>query len=85
MTQVTQSSKLVVVVNESGEIVAATWPGVRTEGAPLQTGILLLEGQAAHEVELPEELYRTPQLALSDYRLRIDDQGRAAVEKVTGT
>ncbi|GGS93009.1 hypothetical protein [Streptomyces violaceus] len=84
MTQVPQSSKLVVVVNESGEIVAATWPGVRTEGAPLQTGMLLSEGQAAHEVELPEELYRTPQADLSGYRLRIDDQGRAAVKKDRG-
>ncbi|WP_369254417.1 hypothetical protein [Streptomyces sp. R35] len=84
MERVLRTSKLLVVADESGNIVSAAWPGVQSEGAPPQTGVVLSEGRVAHEVDLPDELYEAARPDLSGYRLRIDAGGSAAIERSPG-
>ncbi|WP_369153321.1 hypothetical protein [Streptomyces sp. R17] len=83
MQQVPRSSKLLLVVDASGDLVTAAWPGVESEGAPSQTGVLLAEGQIAHEVDVPDELYQAARPDLSKYRVRVDDGGYAFLERIS--
>jgi hypothetical protein len=76
MNELTRSTKLVVIVDQSGSIRSAMWPGIHTEGAPTQTGIDVPAGQVAHEVEVPRELYEAARPDLSNYILQIAN-GRA--------
>lgn len=71
MTEMVRKNKLIVVADESGNIRMAMWPGTQTEGAPSQMGIGLSNGQVAHEVDVPDELYQSARPDLSGYSLRI--------------
>jgi len=70
-----RTTKLLLVTDESGNILSASWPGVQSEGAPTQGGVRLAEGQVAHEVDVPDELYQAARPDLSGYRVRIDEGG----------
>jgi hypothetical protein len=79
MEIVERTSKLLVVVDKSGEIVAALWPGLQSADAPPQTGVALSEGQVAHEVDLPSEFYQEALPDIAAYRLDVDEYGNAAL------
>jgi hypothetical protein len=68
-----RTTKLLLVADESGNVLSATWPGVESEGAPTQVGVRLSEGQVAHEVDVPDELYESARPDLSGYRVRVDE------------
>jgi hypothetical protein len=70
-----RTTKLLLVTDESGKILSASWPGVQSEGAPTQVGVRLSEGQVANEVDVPDELYQAARPDLSGYRVRIDEGG----------
>lgn len=74
-----RTTKLLVVTDESGKILSALWPGVASEGAPTETGISLEEGQSAHEVDVPPELYGSSRPDLGRYRMRVETDGRAVL------
>jgi hypothetical protein len=85
MNDLQRTSKLLVVADQSGNILSALWPGVQSEGAPSETGISLPDDQVAHEVEVPEELYRAARPELAGYYLRIDERGAARLQKDYGS
>jgi hypothetical protein len=64
------AKKMIVVVDQAGNIRKAVWDSERTAGAPTQAGIVLKDGELWHEVDVPEELYRKDRPALSEYYLQ---------------
>lgn len=72
MKQVARTSKLIVVTNEVGDIRVGMWPGQQSEGAPSGVGLLLEDDQVAHEVDVPDELYRLAHPDLGSYYLRLE-------------
>jgi hypothetical protein len=67
-------NKLLVVVDNSGEIVAASWPTPDTPGAPTAWGVSLSDGEQAHEVEVPAEEYGSLGLDLSTFSVYVEDE-----------
>jgi hypothetical protein len=74
-----RKTKMLVVADESGTILTALWPGVESEGAPTSVGLRLSADQAAHEVDVPEEVYEAARPDLSGYRIRADEGGPALI------
>jgi hypothetical protein len=70
MKDVSLSKKLIVVADESGRIVSAMWPGIRSDGAPTETGFMVPDNYTSHEVAVPQELYDAARPDLSSYALR---------------
>jgi hypothetical protein len=70
-----RTTKLLLVTDGSGNILSATWPGVWSEGGPTEVGVRLAEGQVAHEVDVPDELYQSARPDLSGYRVRVEEGG----------
>ena len=68
------TDKLVVVADESGNVLSAAWPGGDSEGAPTESGLRLSDDQTAHEVDVPDELYELAQPDLSRFRLQTDPE-----------
>ncbi|MEU4704270.1 hypothetical protein [Nonomuraea dietziae] len=83
MKQKQRTSKMLVVADESGRIISAAFPGVQSDGAPTETGLILAGVQVAHEVEVPEELKGDDRPDLSIYRLRLDGD-HATLERTSG-
>jgi hypothetical protein len=81
MEDTRRTTKLIVVADESGNILSALWPGVQSEGAPTETGISLSTGRVAHEVEVPEELYQLARPNLADYYLRLEERELPVIMK----
>jgi hypothetical protein len=59
MEALMRKNKMLVVADESGNILAALWPGIQTEGAPSYTGFNLSADQVAYEVEIPAEFHES--------------------------
>jgi hypothetical protein len=70
MKQVSLSRKLVVVADESGKIVSAMWPGIRSSDGPTETGVVVPDNYTSHEVAIPQELFDAARPDLSSYALR---------------
>lgn len=79
MNEYVRTAKLLVVTDESGSIVSALWPGVSSEGAPTETGVSLEEGQSAHEVDVPPELFESTRPDIGRYRLQLETGGQAVL------
>lgn len=76
-----RSDKLLVVTDEAGNVMSATWPGVQSEGAPTETGVRLSAGQSSHEVDVPDELYQLARPDLSGFRVQVDERGAALIRR----
>ena len=81
MEELKRTNKLLVVADESGNIVSGLWPGIQSEGAPSETGISLSGNQVAHEMDVPDELYQAARPNLNDYYLQSGERGAAALVK----
>jgi hypothetical protein len=71
MEEFMRKNKMLVVADESGNILAALWPGMQTEGAPSYTGFNLSADQVAYEVEIPGEFYEPAPPDLTHYYLQM--------------
>lgn len=69
MKEMARGKKLTIVTDQSGNIRNAMWPGIQSDGAPTHTGMSVPDGQQAHEVDLPKELYEAARPNLGDYVL----------------
>lgn len=67
-----RTDKLLVVADESGNIMAAMWPGADSENGPPETGMGIAEGKSAYELVVPEELHELVQTDLGKLRLKTD-------------
>lgn len=81
MEELMRRDKMLVVADEAGNVLAALWPGIQTEGAPSYTGFNLSADQVAYEVEIPAEFHQAAPPDLTQYYLQTVMGGPALLRK----
>lgn len=84
MEELMRKNRMLVVADESGNILAALWPGIQTVGAPSYTGFNLSADQVGYEVEIPAEFHEAAPPDLTHYYLQTMMGGPALRRKPPG-